>query len=222
MRKRNVGERAETYFDSIDLQILEKLDTAQNINNQPNGFGILELANALNIKHKNLKPHIDKLIKLELIFAYKSNEDKLYLWTGRANMEYNFDYDFSMITDNLKKQEEMRKELEEEETLLKYLKKVRGLSYKDSLKKSIETDFRKLKSTLPKQINYTSELKRLKKNKKITDEVINEEIELHLFKLKGKNDLEVTKPTENRHKKAGNTNQNTTLSSENNQGESSK
>ena len=45
------------YFDSIDLQILEKLSGAQNINNVPEGYGILELAKALNIKHKNLKPH---------------------------------------------------------------------------------------------------------------------------------------------------------------------
>ena len=217
MRKRNVGERAKTYFDSIDLQILEKLDTAQNINNTPEGYGILELANALNIKHKNLKPHIDKLIKLKLIFAYKSNEGKLYLWTGRANMEHNFDNDFSMITDNLKEQEEMSKELEEEETLLKYLRKVRNLNYEDSLKKSIETDFRKLKTKLPKQINYALELKRLKKNEKIADEVIKER-----KKTKGKNGFKVTKPTENKHNKSGNTNQNKALSSETKQEDNSK
>lgn len=166
MKKRNVGERAEILFDSIDLQILEKLLTAQNVNNQPEGYGILELANALDIKHKNLKPHIDKLKNLNLIFAYKNN-DKLYLWTGIANMKYIFENDYSLITDDIEKQEEMRKETEQEQNLIEYLRKVRSLNYKNNMTKAIEMDFRKLKSTLPSKIDYQKENNRLEKNEKM-------------------------------------------------------
>lgn len=143
MIKRNTGERAETYFDSIDLQILEKLNYPKNINNSPEGLSVLELAETLKIKHKNLKPHIDKLLRLNLIFAYKDDKNKLRLMTGSANVEYTFGGDVSVITDNLKEQEEIRNSLREEETILKYLKKVRELKREEDLKKEIEIDLRK-------------------------------------------------------------------------------
>ena len=59
MEKRKVGERAEILIDTIDLEILEYLNGAES--------GILELANYLNINHKNLKPHIEKLIRANLL-----------------------------------------------------------------------------------------------------------------------------------------------------------
>jgi len=48
-----------------------------------------------------------------------------------------------------------------------------------------------------------------------------EQLQKDLKEVIGENDLEVTKPTENKHNKSGNTNQNKALSSENKQGESS-
>lgn len=49
-----------------------------------------------------------------------------------------------------------------------------------------------------------------------------EQLQKDLKEIIGENDLKVTKPTENKHKKSGNTNQNKGLSSENKQGESLK
>jgi len=201
MKKRNVGERAETYFDSIDLQILEKLNTAQNVNGNPEGFGILELANALNIKHKNLKPHIDKLRKLDLIFAYKNSDNKLYLWTGKANVFYHLENDLSLITENPEEEQKLQRELNKKEALLEYLKKVRELSIAEEVQKAIETDFRKIKSKLPLQVDYKKELKRLKKNEAIIEEVIKESKFLKKIRNKtSRNSSETTKPKRKQHK----------------------
>ena len=142
--KRNIGERAEIYFDSIDLQILEKLTTAKNVNNSPEGYGILEIADALKIKHNSLKPHIDKLRKLDLIFPYHDKEGKLRLWTDIARMEHIYHNDFSMGGNrSLEEEKEERENIEKGKTLLEYLKKVHDLIYQESMDKSVDIDFRK-------------------------------------------------------------------------------
>jgi len=107
MDKRNIGQRASVLFDSIDLEILERLDKYNQ------GMGVLELATALKIKHKNLKPHIDKLRKLELIFIYKHPTDnKVLLWTGMANMRENFGMDFWCVCDTQKEVDNLKKEIQ--------------------------------------------------------------------------------------------------------------
>jgi len=62
--KRKVGERAEVLIDTIDLEILRILEYTS--------YGVLELAEKLKIQHKNLKPHLEKLIKSELIITSKT------------------------------------------------------------------------------------------------------------------------------------------------------
>lgn len=143
MVRRSKGERAETYFDSIDLQILEKLDTAQNIHNSPEGYSVLDLVSSLKIKHKNLKPHIDKLLKLGLIFAYRDDENKLRLWTGKANMRYIFQDDLSIVCHNNEEIKKAKKQMENENALLQYLQKVRGIKQEEALRKEIFIDLRK-------------------------------------------------------------------------------
>jgi len=59
-------------------------------------------------------------------------------------------------------------------------------------------------------------------NQKDFQEIFENNPDLKRLNLTQRNDLEVTKPTENKHNKSGNTNQNIALSSENKQGESSK
>lgn len=58
--------RGIPYFDSIDLEILQLLDGYPR-NKKYGIYGILDLADKLNISHISLKPHIDKLLDLELI-----------------------------------------------------------------------------------------------------------------------------------------------------------
>ena len=72
MSKRNVGERGRVLFDSIDLQILELL-------NGEKYFGVLELTKSLRIKHKNLKPHLEKLMKANLVWAMRPDEAGKFL-----------------------------------------------------------------------------------------------------------------------------------------------
>ena len=66
IKKRGVGNRAHIYFDSIDLQILEFLDNPNHFTHE-GGYSVLEVAEKLNINHKSLKPHIDKLLTIGLI-----------------------------------------------------------------------------------------------------------------------------------------------------------
>lgn len=154
MGKRNIGERAESYFDSIDLQILELLTTAQNERNNPEGYSVLDIADKLKVKHNSLKPHIDKLINLNLVFAYSDENKKLRLWTGIANMYYTWNNDFSSVANTLEEQKKYRKENEEQIAFIEYLKKVREIKRNENLKKQIDIDLRKSRSNLPQKKDY--------------------------------------------------------------------
>lgn len=176
MSKRKVGERAEILFDSIDLDILKTLNEARNrYGGYYEGLGILDLAQKLNLKHKNLKPHIDKLLALDLIFAWK-DEQKIRIGTEMENVK---DLDEEMF--EKKEWKEMQEETKEQRALLKYLEKSKQQQYKSKLAKDIEFDLRKKKNI--EGINYKSELKRLQKNEQITKEVIEEYDDRELKKL---------------------------------------
>ena len=96
MKKEN-RKRGIIYFDSIDLEILELLDTPNKVNSI--GWGVLEIVDRLNISHISLKPHIDKLLRLKLIctvdlsrYDIKSKKviekKKVGLATVKARNEY--------------------------------------------------------------------------------------------------------------------------------------
>jgi DNA-binding MarR family transcriptional regulator len=61
MKKRKVGERGKVLFDTTDFLIANILARKQPI-------GVLDLAKEVgNMKHTNLKNHLDKLEKSQLI-----------------------------------------------------------------------------------------------------------------------------------------------------------
>jgi len=180
-------------FDSIDLEILEMLDKSNQ------GMGVLELATALKIKHKNLKPHIDKLRKLELIFIYKHTDNKIYLWTGMANMRENFDMDFWSVCDTQKEVDNLQKEIEEQEALLKYLKKVKTFEYETEMQKGLELDLRKgltQDKLLNTKIGHLTE--------RDNNKIIQKQKEIKQIKKKAKkkeNDTNAPKPKISKHKR---------------------
>lgn len=61
MEKTKKGKRGIVLLDSIDLAILTKIYYSKR------GIGILRLVKTLSIKHKNIKPHLDKLFNANLI-----------------------------------------------------------------------------------------------------------------------------------------------------------
>ncbi len=148
--KRGIGERARVLFDEIDLKILELLNhpSPDYKNNRDKRYGILEIAGKLDLKHKNLKPHIDKLLRLELIFPYE-NEGKLYITTGLQNFK-DMGEDVTEMAHTKSEQEQILKQLSEEKILLNYLKKVSEQFRGEELKKRVAIDFRKIKSELSK------------------------------------------------------------------------
>jgi predicted transcriptional regulator len=79
--KRKTGERANILFDSIDLEILETIILNQTL-------GVLELCNKLRVNHFSLKPHIDRLLSLNLIFIEKEKALKKLFLTRKGHFIY--------------------------------------------------------------------------------------------------------------------------------------
>ncbi len=77
MRKEKIEKRKRgvPYLGSIDLEILEFLDTPNYIANK-NGWAVLDVVEKMGIQHNNLKPHIDKLLKLKLIVVVDLSDYK--------------------------------------------------------------------------------------------------------------------------------------------------
>jgi SOS-response transcriptional repressor LexA len=112
--------------------------------------------------------------------------------------------------------------LQEEQQIQQDLKGILG----ENILKEIEEAQKKELIAEDKRTKETKEkLSKLKEATPEEAEKILKDLEKSGFVRKEttqRNDLEVTKPTEKKHNKSGNTNQNTALSSENKQGESSK
>lgn len=153
MVKRKVGERAIILFDSIDLDILKILNTAWGEDRVYEGKGILELAKKLNLRHKNLKPHVTKLMALDLIFAWRGPDGKVKIGTGMTASE-------QFQPDEITKDD--WREINEQRALLKYLNKSQTEQTKLNLLKDMGFDLREKTKTM----DYAAELKRLKENTK--------------------------------------------------------
>lgn len=63
--ERSSGQRGESIIDSIDISILSILKSNKN----KKGIGVMELRELVDIPHKTMKPHLDKLIKFKLVDA---------------------------------------------------------------------------------------------------------------------------------------------------------
>ena len=100
------GKRAEVLFDSIDLQILKILNSAQL------GIGVLDLVQRLNLKHKNLKPHLDKLIALGLVIV----------WRDTQNQKIKICSEMEVFGDN-NEDEELQDKIKKHRALLEFLEK---------------------------------------------------------------------------------------------------
>lgn len=150
MKTRGVGERAKILIDSIDLEILEFLEGCEVV------IGVLDLANRLDIKHKNLKPHLEKLIRIGLI---KTNEYQGSRKIGLVSPRIFYDmYGYEIETDK-KFGEEFQEYKEEFKNFLKVLSKIRGLELE---KQTLHNISKELKTQIPKK----QEKKKKSKKKK--------------------------------------------------------
>jgi len=154
VKKRGVGNRAYIYFDSIDLQILEFLDKPNRVTHE-GGYPVLEVAEKLNINHKSLKPHIDKLLSLGLIettylnYAGNNAINPLPSNNGLTTPRQSFWFynDAELYDDeNDTRIEEDKKKAERFNNILKILQEIRGKFYKDNAKKEIYLDLRSKKT----------------------------------------------------------------------------
>jgi len=128
MVKRKVGERAEILVDTLDLEILSEIRKEE--------LGVLELANKLNIQHKNLKPHLVKLINVGLILISKTKNRKILL----------------ILPENLYEQigqvmsasgKSLRENAEEQSYFLKVLNKINSLEYQKQTLYDIDKELEK-------------------------------------------------------------------------------
>lgn len=135
-----VRGKGEVYFDSVDLEILEFLiDRAQN------GAGVLEIADKLNISHKSLKPHIDKLRFLDLIVIVETtavfgktnnNVGEIKLCVPTAWYDDPSDWREGY-------EEEIKKQLRRFEEVIKSLRKIKNYEEEKEISKKLEMDLRK-------------------------------------------------------------------------------
>lgn len=129
MNKRKNGERAKILFDSIDLEVLKKLNTSSD------GIGVLDLAKQLKLSHISLKPHIDKLIHLELIKSWKDqNKNVLVSFVGIFK---------EMLKDSGDK--EFLEEFKNQESLVLFLERAMKFSLRKENQEDTNIDLRNLK-----------------------------------------------------------------------------
>jgi hypothetical protein len=155
-KKRGVGNRAQIYFDSIDLEILEFLNH-KNRRTMEGAYSILDLIEHIKINSKSLKPHIDKLLSLGLLetipMSYAGNikgcEDDIK-YDGKGGLttptiSFNFYKDIDYYMDSPENEEkfvEHEQKSKEFEKLLSDLRSVRAYYFREQQKKSIYIDLR--------------------------------------------------------------------------------
>lgn len=189
MVDRKAGERAKILFDNIDLKIIKMLNGAD----YGKGFGVLELADKLGLNHKNLKPHLDKLLHLGLIFIFKDENGEAKLYTYIRNMETLTGQEFDSETDY---HTAVRK-VNDHKVLVEYLEKVDSLEHNKEMKEILEMDLRKMKrntKTTNLQIGGLSKTENLK----ILEMATNDK---YVVEWKDKGPPKITLKSKYRHKK---------------------
>lgn len=167
---KNKRKRGVPYLDSMDLEILEFLDRL----NDPIQFGwsVLDIVKQLNIKHNNLKPHIDKLLNLNLIcvvdithYNAKGNKPNVNKKVGLSTVRAVNDFWLRDLVEQVEDKEsieEVKKEIENFKRVLKFLRSVRAYYYNIENKTQIDFDLRKA-TTQDRLIN--KRIKTLKKSR---------------------------------------------------------
>jgi len=155
VNKRGVGNRAEIYFDSIDLEILEFLNTP-NRKTYEGGYSVIDIIDKLKINNKSLKPHIDKLLMLGLIHTtymnyagnIKGNEDdkkydkKIGLTTSNVSFKFLCDINYYADKEDKPRYDKDKKDAERINFIIELLSEVRHMYYKEKSKEDIYIDLR--------------------------------------------------------------------------------
>lgn len=136
-----MAEKGSVLFDSIDLKILELLRKRHNTTF--GGLKVYEIAKELKIRHKSLKPHIDKLRSLNLIVPVASDKE---VWLSTRSVYW--DELGSDLAHEISKKalEEVNKELELEEKVFEILQKARTYYWNKKADKLLEMDLRKART----------------------------------------------------------------------------
>jgi hypothetical protein len=149
IKKRSVGERADIYFDSIDLQILTFLNKRNPASYKDNDYShyyydIPELIKGLNIPYKNLKPHLDKLRNLKLVEVFTTIENGTAVFTTpKLAFEYCKDECIYDNEENTKLYEKDKLKAEYFESVLSTLHNVSEFFYEKEKDKALnEFDLR--------------------------------------------------------------------------------
>lgn len=85
MKKRGVGLRMKSVIDELDLMIFTELGESPK--------GVLELQKILNVQHKTLKIHLDKLKKFNLINVENLEQNKKRLTLTKPVIKFIEEYD---------------------------------------------------------------------------------------------------------------------------------
>jgi len=143
--------RGIIYLDSIDLEILEFIEEKHKANYI--AVGVLELVEKMNISHISLKPHIDKLLYLDLIttreineYDKKGNIKKKGVGLSTINGDFRYYLENVYCGDDDKYLAELKKKSERYETILNFLQQIRSMLYDVEKNKLLEIDLRKIET----------------------------------------------------------------------------
>lgn len=77
--KRGIGVKSKILLDVLDLEIINILNSVPS--------GIMELQKKLFIKHKSLRKHLDKLIKVDLVKSAQVPKSRKKILTIPQNQD---------------------------------------------------------------------------------------------------------------------------------------
>jgi len=141
--KKEKRTRGIPYLDSIDLEILEFLDK-QNYKKNITGWTVLDLVNNMNISHISLKPHLDKLLRLQLILLINLNykcekKERLGFATIR---DYNKTRLKFKAYKDIEEKEKIEQDIKNFNCILDCLKDIRQFEYSNTNGELINIDLR--------------------------------------------------------------------------------
>ena len=120
---RGIGDRADSYLDSIDLEILETLEKYE-------GLGVLALAEDLKIKHQTLKKHLEKLNAVDLILIATGKKPNQLMICHPVEFYSNMALDSPEA-------EEKQEQIIYVKNVQKVLREIRGLDWTNKISKRL-------------------------------------------------------------------------------------
>ena len=153
------GTKSKVIVDSIDLKILETL-------NDSYGIGVIDLAMILKLSHKNLKVHLEKLIKTGLIkpLEFPVNDENMKLVTVNSKYIQDSEHNDDIDSDIAK----YKRELEIFDDFMKILKKIESVNYENETLAKIVHNLNKKERSNNKPKKQNKAKKSGKAKKKVT------------------------------------------------------